>query len=124
VVGNIGIPYTEHVLDSDKDSVTVGEISSFQLETILDFHPRVSAILNITPDHLNRHHTMENYIAAKNAITKNQTIGFLDDWNRNRDHKQCIYISYDLSNKNCQAGDIDLIEYGKAKDDNLNFLNN
>lgn len=73
VVGNIGIPYTEHVLDSDKDSVTVGEISSFQLETILDFHPRVSAILNITPDHLNRHHTMENYIAAKNAITKNQT---------------------------------------------------
>lgn len=52
-----------------------------------------------------------------NAITKNQTIGFLDDWNRNRDHKQCIYISYDSSNKNCQAGDIDLIEYGKAKDD-------
>jgi hypothetical protein len=49
-----------------------------------------------------------------NAITKNQTIGFLDDWNRKRDHKQRIYISYESSNKNCQAGDIDLIEYGKT----------
>ena len=51
------------------------------------------------------------------SVTKDQTIGFLNDWNRKRDHKQCIYISYDSSNKNCQAGDIDLIEYGKAKDD-------
>ena len=52
-----------------------------------------------------------------NSVTKDQTIGFLDDWNKNRDHDQRIYISYDSSNKNCQAGDIDLIEYGKAKDD-------
>lgn len=52
-----------------------------------------------------------------NSVTKDQTIGFLDDWNKNRDHSQRIYISYDSSNKNCQAGDIDLIEYGKAKDD-------
>lgn len=52
-----------------------------------------------------------------NSVTKDQTIGFLDDWNRKRDHKQRIYISYDSSNKNCQAGDIDLIEYGKAKDE-------
>ena len=51
------------------------------------------------------------------SVTKEQTIGFLDDWNRRRDHKQRIYISYDSSNKNCSAGDIDLIEYGKAKDD-------
>ncbi|WP_155242107.1 hypothetical protein [Butyrivibrio fibrisolvens] len=57
-------------------------------------------------------------------MKKDQTIGFLDDWNRNRDHKQRIYISYDSSNKNCQAGDIDLIEYGKAKDDKeLPFFN-
>lgn len=52
-----------------------------------------------------------------NSFTKDQTIGFLDDWNRKRDHKQRIYISYDSSNKNCQAGDLDLVEYGKAKDD-------
>lgn len=51
------------------------------------------------------------------SVTKDQTIGFLNDWNGKRDHEQCIYISYDSTNKNCQAGDIDLIEYGKAKDD-------
>ena len=55
------------------DTVTVAEISSFQLETIHDFRPDVSAILNITPDHLNRHHTMECYIKTKEDITRNQT---------------------------------------------------
>lgn len=73
VVGNIGNPYTSECLKTDTDTVTVGEISSFQLETIRDFHPTVSAILNITPDHLNRHHTMEAYVAAKENITLNQT---------------------------------------------------
>jgi len=51
------------------------------------------------------------------SIRREQTIGFLDDWNKRRDHTQQIYISYDSSNKNCQAGDVDLVEYGKAKDD-------
>ena len=73
VVGNIGIPYTEQAAKTAEDSVTVSEISSFQLENIDTFHPQVSAILNITPDHLNRHHTMENYIKAKEDITRNQT---------------------------------------------------
>ena len=73
VVGNIGKPYTQTVLESTEETVTVAEISSFQLETIEAFHPAVSAILNITPDHLNRHHTMENYIAVKERIAKNQT---------------------------------------------------
>ncbi|MBU5429562.1 UDP-N-acetylmuramoyl-L-alanine--D-glutamate ligase [Kineothrix sp. MSJ-39] len=73
VVGNIGNPYTLEAEKADADSVTVAEISSFQLETIHTFRPRVSAILNITPDHLNRHHTMENYVKAKQDITKNQT---------------------------------------------------
>ena len=67
VVGNIGIPYTSMVTGSTGETVTVAEISSFQLETIDTFKPHVSAILNITPDHLNRHHTMENYIRAKEA---------------------------------------------------------
>ena len=75
VVGNIGNPYTLEADKTSKDSVTVGEISSFQLETIHTFHPVVSAILNITPDHLNRHHTMECYIETKESITKNQTAG-------------------------------------------------
>ncbi len=72
VVGNIGNPYTTTAFDTDEDSVTVAEISSFQLETIHTFKPDVSAVLNITPDHLNRHHTMECYTNVKMSITKNQ----------------------------------------------------
>ncbi|MDE6024787.1 MAG: UDP-N-acetylmuramoyl-L-alanine--D-glutamate ligase [Lachnospiraceae bacterium] len=73
VVGNIGTPYTSFADNTDQDSATVAEISSFQLETIHKFKPHVSAILNITPDHLNRHYTFENYAGCKLDITKNQT---------------------------------------------------
>lgn len=73
VVGNIGNPYTLEALKTTEEAVTVAEISSFQLETAIDFKPNVSAILNITPDHLDRHHTMENYAAAKEAIAAKQT---------------------------------------------------
>ncbi|MCM1182074.1 MAG: UDP-N-acetylmuramoyl-L-alanine--D-glutamate ligase [Roseburia sp.] len=73
IVGNIGNPYTDAAPFMTEETVSVAEISSFQLETIDRFHPQVSAILNITPDHLNRHHTMENYAAAKEAVAKNQT---------------------------------------------------
>ena len=72
IVGNIGTPYTSKALEMKETSVTVAEISSFQLETIQEFAPRVSAILNITEDHLNRHHTMEEYIRVKELITCNQ----------------------------------------------------
>ena len=72
VVGNIGYPYTEYAAKMTEKSVTVAEVSSFQLETINKFHPQISAILNITPDHLNRHHTMECYVEAKARIAKNQ----------------------------------------------------
>ena len=74
VVGNIGTPYTSVSTQMTKNAVTVAEISSFQLETIQAFHPHVSAILNITEDHLNRHHTMEEYIRVKELITENQTM--------------------------------------------------
>jgi len=73
VVGNIGTPYTQMAADTTDESVTVAEISSFQLETAITFHPQICAILNITPDHLNRHHTMECYIEAKKSIAKNLT---------------------------------------------------
>lgn len=75
VVGNIGIPYTSVAAETTEETVTVAEISSFQLETIHTFHPAVSAILNITPDHLNRHHTMECYIRTKERIAENQDAG-------------------------------------------------
>ncbi len=51
------------------------------------------------------------------SLTKDQSIGFLNEWNEGRDHRQRIYISYDSTNKNCQAGDVDIVEFGKAKDD-------
>jgi len=73
VVGNIGNPYTLEAHKTTEKSVTVGEISSFQLETVHTFKPAVSAILNVTPDHLNRHHTMEAYVKAKEAVALNQT---------------------------------------------------
>ena len=73
VVGNIGTAYAGVALDTRENSYIVAETSSFQLETIDEFHPRVSAILNLTPDHLNRHHTMEGYVEAKKNIMKNQT---------------------------------------------------
>ena len=73
VVGNIGTPYTTAVEKMTDNTITVAEMSSFQLESIVDFRPRVSAILNFTPDNLNRHHTMEAYIEAKENIAKNQT---------------------------------------------------
>ena len=73
IVGNIGNPYTDAAPKMTDEAVTVAEISSFQLETIEKFAPKVSTILNITPDHLNRHHTMEEYIRVKELITENQT---------------------------------------------------
>ncbi len=73
VVGNIGKPYTQASLLTQEDSVVVAEISSFQLETVCSFAPKVSAILNITPDHLNRHHTMECYVSVKESIAARQT---------------------------------------------------
>ena len=73
VVGNIGTPYTSVALDTKDESVIVAEISSFQLETIQDFRPQVSAVLNITPDHLDRHGTVEVYARTKESIGKNQT---------------------------------------------------
>ena len=73
VVGNIGIPYTSVALDTQENSVITAEISSFQLETIVDFKPDVCAVLNITPDHLDRHGTVEVYAKTKESIGKNQT---------------------------------------------------
>ena len=67
-------------------------------------------------------HNMRIYSDSKvsrllGSITKDHTIGFLDSWNARRDRRQRLYISYDSTNKNCQAGDVDIVEFGKAKDD-------
>ena len=90
VVGNIGIPYTELCDTTDDDSATVAEISSFQLETVIDFHPNVSAVLNLTPDHLNRHYTFENYGNVKFSITKNQTMDDIAVFNYDDEHTRAM----------------------------------
>ncbi|MBR2700232.1 MAG: UDP-N-acetylmuramoyl-L-alanine--D-glutamate ligase [Clostridia bacterium] len=71
VVGNIGTPYSGAVPEMKPDDVTVCEISSFMMETSRDFHPAICAVLNISEDHLNRHGTMEKYIALKERIFEN-----------------------------------------------------
>lgn len=73
VVGNIGKPFCSEALSTTSKSAIIIEVSSFMLETISEFRPYVSAILNITPDHLDRHKTMARYTQCKEAIAMNQT---------------------------------------------------
>ncbi len=74
-VGNIGIPFAQEVLNISSDAYAVAELSSYQLETTYTIKPKVSAILNITNDHLVRHKTLDNYIDAKKRIFMNQDSG-------------------------------------------------
>jgi UDP-N-acetylmuramoylalanine--D-glutamate ligase len=74
VGGNIGLPVIDLVAKSTPATVSVLEVSSFQLETVEKFHPKIAAILNITPDHLDRHGSFESYAAAKARITERQTV--------------------------------------------------
>lgn len=73
VGGNIGTPLSGRAAGFPPDGIVVAEVSSFQLETIESFQPRVAAVLNVTPDHLDRHYTFENYLDAKARIFLNQT---------------------------------------------------
>ncbi len=75
VGGNIGTPAISLVHEATDDTYNVLEVSSFQLETIQRFHPEIAVVLNVTPDHLDRHGSFERYLAAKNRIFENQTAG-------------------------------------------------
>lgn len=90
VGGNIGTPAISFAEQADADTWAVLEISSFQLETIQSFRPEIAVILNITPDHLDRHHTFENYAAAKERIFENQRS--TDFAILNADNEPCIAI--------------------------------
>ncbi len=91
VVGNIGVAVISASMDAEEDAWLVTETSSFQLETTKYFKPAVSAILNLTPDHLNRHHTMKAYGQAKAKIFANQSEdGYLVI---NYDDKVCYRLS-------------------------------
>lgn len=75
VVGNIGESFAAHAMQTTEHSVTVAEVSSFQLEAVDRFHAHAAAILNVTPDHMDRHHTMENYAAIKERIANGMRPG-------------------------------------------------
>lgn len=110
VVGNIGNPYTDIALDTKEDTVTVAEISSFQLETTEEFKPAVSAILNITPDHLNRHHTMECYVETKERIAAKQTkddtciLNYEDNYTRDFGSRCPAKVKYFSSKRELEEG--------------------
>ena len=75
VGGNIGLPVIDLVGASTAETTSVLEVSSFQLETVEEFHPKIAVVLNITPDHLDRHGSFEAYAAAKARITERQGPG-------------------------------------------------
>ena len=110
VVGNIGNPYTIEALKMTDETVTAAEVSSFQLETVEHFHPQVSAILNVTPDHLNRHHTMEAYAAAKEAVAMNQTrddvcvLNYENEYTRNFGERCPAKVVYFSSERELENG--------------------
>ena len=107
--GNIGTPFSSFVLDTKKGDIIVLEVSSFQLETIIEFKPYVAAFLNVEPDHLDRYSDFKNYFQAKLNIFKNQD---REDWavlNKNIDFRsqiegviksQPVYFSQEFSNEN------------------------
>ena len=82
VGGNIGVPFIALVQDQPKDYMVL-EVSSFQLEGVVRFHPHIGIILNITPDHLDRHKTIKHYAALKEKIAVNQT------------HDDVLVLNYD-----------------------------
>lgn len=92
VVGNIGVAVISRSLIATKDTWLVTEVSSFQLETTKLFKPFISAILNISEDHMDRHENMENYIKAKGEIFKNQEP--TDYTVINADDEACLQLSY------------------------------
>jgi UDP-N-acetylmuramoylalanine--D-glutamate ligase len=96
IVGNVGLAVTKKAVKATPDTWLVTEISSFQLETIDRFHPKLSALLNLTPDHLDRHLTFENYSNAKALVFKNQTAD--DCLIVNRDDEICWGLA-----KRCKA---------------------
>jgi UDP-N-acetylmuramoylalanine--D-glutamate ligase len=87
VGGNIGLPVVSLIDSSTDETWSVLEVSSFQLETTRQFHPTIAVILNITPDHLDRHGSFENYCAVKERIFAQQTDG--DSLVLNADNTPC-----------------------------------
>ncbi|MFI3230844.1 MAG: UDP-N-acetylmuramoyl-L-alanine--D-glutamate ligase [bacterium] len=129
IAGNIGLPFSEEILNLKCDDVAILELSSFQLETIDKFKPNVSCVLNISEDHLNRHKTMENYIKAKERIFKNQTnddylvLNYDDKICREMTTKTPAKILYFSLENNFNDGDFKN-DFNAYLSNNIIYLNN
>ena len=122
IVGNIGEPVVRPAATADDNSWMVTEVSSFQLETTEEFRPEVSAILNLTPDHLDRHGSMEGYGAAKAMIFRRQSS---DQYCVvNRDDDQCYALVKDCPAKVVPFSRIEELDFGAfVKDDRIVIKN-
>lgn len=125
VCGNIGLPFIDYADSSNENSVATLEISSFQLSMCEYMKPKIAVVTNITPDHLDRHKTMENYIAAKANVFKNMdsdgilVLNYDDTTVRGfADKANCNVKFFSLENKDCDAyyadGSIWLKEFGEV----------
>ncbi len=123
VGGNIGTPVISLAEQSTPDSLVVLEISSFQLESIEQFRPWIAAILNITPDHLDRHHTFEAYVAAKARIFENQQAG--DFAVLNADDPTCVGLKDKIKSSLLWFSRKQRVENGAfVRDDQIIFRQN
>lgn len=122
VAGNIGNPVATEAVNADDDTWIVTEISSFQLETIDTFKPVVSAILNLTPDHMDRHKTMENYGKTKARIMMNQTN---DEYLVvNFDDKECLNLIKGTKAKVVPFSRLEPLMFGSfVQDDKIVIIN-
>jgi len=121
VVGNIGYPITADAGDSTEDDLTVAEVSSYQCETISQFHPHVGAVLNITEDHLARHGTMQVYVEMKRRIFAKQTAS---DWAVfNWDDMTCREMAKGLAAKIAWFSRKEMVPSGAYVDNGMIMLN-
>ncbi len=122
IAGNIGIPFSHYALDIEENSIVALELSSFQLETIKSFKPKIASVLNITEDHLNRHKTMENYIKAKERIFENQDEN--DFLILNYDDLECRKMEEKAKSKVLYFSTKEQIENGAYLKDDYIYINN
>lgn len=110
VGGNIGLALSHEVLGVDETGIVVAEISSFQLESIIDFKPYISAVLNVTPDHIDRHRTMDEYQRTKERIFANQSsseyliLNYDDSAVRNMAERALSQVLYFSASQELQNG--------------------
>lgn len=124
--GNLGIPFSSFVLDTKSGDLIVLELSSFQLETMISFRPQVAALLNITPDHLDRYDSFREYLEAKMNIFRNQTKEDFAILNKNSIlnfekersiNSKIVYFSDEFSNENLSCAYRIAQVYGLTKTD-------